>query len=157
MTFCGLPPCLVESQILDESQMQWSSAGIGAVPGDAGLSRRCMNSAQLTRIRALPPDAERPSRVSLCQRSVIWYPTPQVESCLKNVAVSKGLEELAREAARVQGQAAGKEEDSETSDENVPPLVPKSAWVVSGRRHHRVRVPVDHSMCRGGSSEESLL
>ena len=35
-------------------------------------------------------------------------------SCLTNVAVSKSLEELAREVARVQGQPASKEEDSET-------------------------------------------
>ena len=56
-----------------------------------------------------------------------------------------------------QGQAAGKEEDSETSDENGPLAVLKSARVVSGRQHHRLRMLVDHLVYRGGRSEESLL
>ena len=60
-------------------------------------------------------------------------PTPKLVSCPKKVAVSKNLKVLAREVARVQGQPAGKEEDSDTSDENGPLLVPKSAGVVSGR------------------------
>ena len=47
-------------------------------------------------------------------------------SCLKNVAVSKSLEELSREVSRVQSQLVGKEEDSEISDENGPLPVPKS-------------------------------
>ena len=64
-------------------------------------------------------------------------------SCLDTVAVSKSLVDLAREVAREQGQPAGKEEDSETSDENGPLPVPKSARVVSGRRHHRLRMLVD--------------
>ena len=38
--------------------------------------------------------------------------------------------ELAREVARVQGQPAGKEEDSETREENFPLLVSKYARVV---------------------------
>ena len=45
----------------------------------------------------------------------------------------------------MQGQPAGKEEDSETSDESGPPPVPKSAWVVSGRQHHRLRMLVDQA------------
>ena len=61
-------------------------------------------------------------------------------SCLKNVAVSKSLKELTREVVRVQGQPAGKEEDSETSDDNGPLPVPKSARVVSGRQQHRLRM-----------------
>ena len=89
-----------------------------------------------------PPDVKRPSRVSPYQKSVIRCPTPRlmlmVSSCPKTVTISKGLEELAREIARVQGQPVGKEEHSETSDESGPLLVPKSAWVVSGRRHHRL-------------------
>ena len=42
------------------------------------------------------------------------------------------------------GQPAGKEEDSETSDEIEPLLVPKSARSISGRRHHRLRIWVYH-------------
>ena len=61
--------------------------------------------------------------MSPSQKSVLWCPTPQLVS----------LEELAREVARLQGQPAGKEVDSETSEENGPLHVPKSARVVSGR------------------------
>ena len=71
--------------------------------------------------------------------------------------MSKSLEELARDVARVQGQPAGKEEDGETNDESGPLPVPKSARVVSGRRHHRLRMLIDHLMCRDRRSEESLL
>ena len=58
---------------------------------------------------------------------------------------------------RVQGQPAGIEKDSETSNESGPLLVPKSARRVSGRRHHRLRMLADHLMCRDGKSDESLL
>ena len=36
-------------------------------------------------------------------------------------------------------------------------LAPKSAQVVHGQRHHRLRTLVDQLMCRDGRSEESLL
>ena len=58
--------------------------------------------------------------------------------------------------ARVQGQPDAEEEDSQTSDENVPRLVPKSAQL-SGRRHHHQRMLVDNLICRYGMSQESLL
>ena len=51
----------------------------------------------------------------------------------------------------------GREEDSETSDENLPLSVPKLARVVSGRQHHRPSTLVHRLMCRDGRSEESLL
>ena len=79
------------------------------------------------------------------------------QNCNPMPEVSKSLEELTREVARVRGQPAGKEEDRKTSNENGPLLVPKCARVVFGRRHHRLRVLVDHWMCRDGRSEESLL
>ena len=64
---------------------------------------------------------------------------------MKNVAVSKSLEELAREVARVQCQPAGKEVDSETSNEGGPRLpLPKSAQIMSKRRHHRLCMLVDY-------------
>ena len=56
------------------------------------------------------------------------------------MAASQSLVELAREVARVRSWFAGKEEDSEASDENGPLPVPKSAPVVSGRRHHRLHI-----------------
>ena len=127
------------------------------MPVAHGVSRKSMKSVQITRLPAPPPDAKRTSRVSLCQKSVIRCPTPKVGSCLKNVTMSNSLEELARGVARVQGQPAGKEEDSEARDKNGPLLVPKSARVVSGRQHHRLRMLVDHLMCRDGRVVESLL
>ena len=98
----------------------------------------------LSRTKSPRPDAKRPSRVGPCQNSVIWC----------SVAVSNSLEELTFEVARVQCQPGGKEE---TSDENGLPLVPKSARAVFGRQHHRLRMLVDHFMCRDRRSEESLL
>ena len=56
--------------------------------------------------------------MTLYQRSVLRCPTPKLVSCLKNVEVSKSLEELEREVSRAQGQQVGKEEYSETSVEN---------------------------------------
>ena len=51
------------------------------------------------------------------------------------MTVSKSLEELAREVARVQGQPAGTKDGSESSHERGPLPVAKSARVVSGRLH----------------------
>ena len=116
-----------------------------------------MKNAQITRRLVLLPDAKRSSRVSPCQKSVIRCPTLEVVSCLKNEKMSKSLEELAREVVRVQGQPAGKEEDRGTSDESGSMQVPKSARVVSGRRHHRLLMPIDDLMCRDGELEELLL
>ena len=52
--------------------------------------------------------------------------SPMPAACLKSVTNSTSLEKLAR-LRRDRGQPAGKEGDSETSDENEPSLVPKSA------------------------------
>ena len=71
-------------------------------PVTHGVPRRTITSAQITRILALLPDAKRPSRASPHQKSVIRCPTQEVVSCLRNVTMSKSLEELAREVARVQ-------------------------------------------------------
>ena len=121
------------------------------------VPRRSLESAQIARLLAPLPDAKRPSRVRVCQRSAIWCPTPKLISRLKHVAASKSLVELTRDGARVQGQPAGKEEDSETSDEIGPLPVPKPSQVVSGRRRHRLRLLVNHFMCRDGRSKESVL
>ena len=142
LTFCGLHSGLVGSQLLDESQLQWLSAGCGTDASHARIPtiffEDCPNC---------PISASTPSRVSPCQKSVIRCPTPKLASSMKGVTMSKSPEELAREVARVQGQPAGREEDSETSDESGPFPVPNSARVVSGRRHHRLRMLVDHLMC----------
>ena len=68
--------------------------------------------------------------------------------------MSKGLDELARKAARVQGPPAKKEEDG---DESGPVQVLKAARVVSGRTHHRLRMSIDPLMCRDGKLEDLLL
>ena len=113
MTFCGLPPGLVESHFLDESQMQWSSADVDTEPCHARSP---------TEVNEKCPDYSTSGQISM-----IWCPTPRVVSCLRNVMVSKSLEELARKEARAHRQPAGKEEDSGTSDESGPLLVPTSA------------------------------
>ena len=113
-----------------------------------------MTSAQITRL--LGPSSRRQAPVESKSPSVICDPVPDAKVDVVS-GVSKILVELAREVARVQGQHAGKEEGSETSDENWQLLEPKSARVVSGRRHHHLRMLVDHLMRRDGRSEESLL
>ena len=129
------------------------------------VPRISVKSAQMTQLLAPLPDATRPSRVSPCRRSVIRCPTPKVLSCLKNVAVSQSLEELAREFARVQGQPAGREEDSETSDENGPSTCAEvrmgSVWTTtppfahSGRSFHVSRWKVGRIAPGAESCEDS--
>ena len=72
-----------------------------------------MKYAQMPRFLALPKDAKRPLRVSLCQRSVPPVPDAKTGVLSEECGSAKSLEELVCEVARVQGQAAGKEEDSE--------------------------------------------
>ena len=105
---------------------------------------------------APPPDAKRPSRVSPCQRSAVRCPTPTLAFCW-TIVNAKSRVKLARAVARVQGQPAGREEDSDTSDENEALPVPKSAQVVSGRRRLRQRSLANHRLCRDGRFEESLM
>ena len=141
------PPGLFGSHFLDETQMQWTPAGDGT-EGCHARSPTEVNDRLL--------EFWRPSRVCPCRKSVIGCPTTKVVSCRKGVTMCKSLGELAREVERVQGQPAVKEEDSGTRDENEPLLVPRSARVVSGRRHHRLCMRVDLLMCRNGRSEEFL-
>ena len=71
----------------------------------------------------------RPSQESPCQKSAIRRSTFNVASCPKTLTISKGLEELAGEVVRGQGQPVGKEVDTKTSEEMVPQLVPTSTRV----------------------------
>ena len=150
------PPGLVGSQSLGGAQLQCSSACFGTchARSPTKIDDFCP-SCSISGPPLPPPDAKRPSRVSLCKKSAIQRPTVKMASCLKTVTISKSLEELARGVARVQGQPADKEEDSEISNEIGPLLVPKSARGVSGRRHHRLRMLVGHPMCRDGKSVKS--
>ena len=119
-----------------------------------------MKTVRVAGFRAAPPDAKRPSRVSPCQKTAVRCPTPAVAARLKSVTNSKSLQKQARVVSCARSRpAAVKEEDSETGDENGPSPVPKSARVISGRRHHRLPILVDHLMCRYGELEEleSLL
>ena len=111
------------------------------------LPRRSLKKAQTTRPLPPPPDAKRPSRVlvrDLCSGAS----QPKLVSCLRSEAVSENLEELAREVARVPGQACGKEEDSETSDDNGPTTYAEVHTVGVWTTIHRLRMLVDHLMCR---------
>ena len=138
LTWCGLPLGSIGSQLLGASQMKWPAAGSGPEARHAQrVPRRSMRNVRVARFRATHPDAKPPSRLSPCQKSAVRCP-PRVASCLENATVSKSLEKLAREVARVQGQPIGKVEGSETSDGNGPTPVLTSAQVVFGQRHHRL-------------------
>ena len=62
-----------------------------------------------------------------------------------------------REVARIHGQPAGKEEDRDTRDESGPLPVPNSVRVVSGCRHHCLRMLIDHLMYGDGELEDLHL
>ena len=126
-TWSGLPRGLVGSRLQDESQIRWSSGG----------SPSCS---------IFGPIFQTPSALSRenpYQKSAVRCPTPAVVAFLKSLIYSKSLEKLARVVARLRGQPAGKEEDSETSDETAPLCVPKSARVVPGPRLHRLRILIN--------------
>ena len=77
---------------------------------------------------------------------------PDAKACFLSeergsVKESKSLHAKLRE---YKASPLAREGDSETSDENGPLPVPKSERVVSGRQHHRLRMLVDHMMCRDG-------
>ena len=69
MTFCGLPPGLVESQFLDESQMQWSSADTKPCHAQIlmEINEQCPNYSNSDPF----PDVKRPSKVT-SKSTVPW-------------------------------------------------------------------------------------
>ena len=118
LTCCEAPPGLVGSHFLDEeAQMQWTPAGVGT---------EACHARSLTEIHESSPNWS--TSGTSCRRETpveneslpIPSPTPKVVSCLKSVTVSRSLEKLAREVARVRGRPAGKDEHGETSDESGP-------------------------------------
>ena len=138
---------------LDEAQTQWSSAYANAkvcharTPTEVHeVCRNCLTFRPFFRRQLL--------KVSLCQRSVIWCPTPEEGSCLKILAVSTCFWELACEGARVQGQPPGKEEDDRSSVVSGPLPVSKPAGVVPGQQHRRLRLQVKNLLFRDGDLEE---
>ena len=151
---CRPPPGLIGSQFLDESQMPWSSACTGA--------KACHARTPTKVFKVCPVDSSsgtssrRQATVESDSLSGICGSVPDAEAGVlseKSGSVKESRAAGTRSSAS-QGQAAGKEQDS---DENVPLAVPRSARVVSGRQHHRLRMLVDHLVYRGGRSEESLV
>ena len=62
----------------------------------------------------------------------------------------------ARVMAHVRGQPAGQRGGQpKPASKNEPLPVPNSARVVFGRRHHRLRILVDHQMCRDGKKKQT--
>ena len=97
MTFCAPLPGLVGSQFLYESQMQWSATYTSAKACHARTPTKVYEVFPNASSSGTPPGAKRPRRVTRYQIFVLWYPAPNMVSCVKNVPVSKSLEELARE------------------------------------------------------------
>ena len=150
--FYGLPPGLVESKFLGESPMQWSSVDIDTelrlARSPTEITCKCpdyLNSDHSSR-RQAPVERE-----SLPE---ILDPVPDAElvSCLKNVTMFMSPEGLAREVARVQLLLAKRR--------TAGPAKKAGHWsarVVSGRRRHRLRMLIDHLMCRDGKLGKSFL
>ena len=84
-TWCGLPPGLVESQLLGGSQSQWSSAGSGRENCHAQSLMKIHGDGPSFSISAPPPNARIPSSVSPSQHFALRRPTPRLVSCLKSV------------------------------------------------------------------------
>ena len=84
----------------------------------------------IARILVSRPDAKLQSESSPCQRSEIRCPTPRVVSCMMITTVSKSLEEVAREIARIQGQPAGKERTAGPAAQAGHCTLQKSACMV---------------------------
>ena len=91
VTWCGPLLGLVGSQLLDESQMRWSSGGSGT---EARSAERLMKIDD--------------------QKSAIRCRTTAVAACLKSVTNSKSVDKLAHVVARVQGLPAIKERRTAT-------------------------------------------
>ena len=72
MTFCGLPPGLVESQFLDESQMHWYSTYIETGLVTHGVARRSMRNGR----------AQKVSFPSSCRRIISLLQSPP---CLQRI------------------------------------------------------------------------
>ena len=135
LTWCGLPPGLVGSQLLDKSQIRWSRTesheDLWKLSQFLDFGPALVESKSLPKAGSAMPDAS-------------------------SDGLSEKFEKF-QESREAGAKPAGKEDDSETSVESEPLPVPKSAHVVSGRRHHRLRNLVDHRMCRNGMLKESLL
>ena len=94
-----------------------------------------------------PPDAKRHSL------SKIVGPLPDAEAGVLSEKCGNVKESRGSWHAKLRESEASplaKEEDSETTDENGPLLVPRSALYCTGRQHHRLRMLDDHWMCRDG-------
>ena len=98
MTLCGLPLGLLESQLLDASQMQWSPAFAGA---------EVCHARTTTKVFEVCPNDSSSGTSSTRQATVEsdFLSTPMLVSLSEKCwQCQKSLEELARQVARVQGQ-----------------------------------------------------
>ena len=90
LTWCGLPPALVGSQFLDESQMRWSSSGSGTEACHARSSTKvgenCLESSISGPSSTRQAPVERESLPEICNP----MPRPKVASCLKSVPTKAG-------------------------------------------------------------------
>ena len=131
MTFCGPAPGLVESRFLHESHMQWSSAEIDTEPCHARSPTKVYE--QCSDYSTSGSSSRRQAPVESESVSDICDLVPDAKVGVKSEECGrvKSLVGLARDVARVQVQPTGKEEESETSDECGPLLVPNSVPVVS--------------------------
>ena len=142
MTFCWLPPGLVEWHFLDESQMQWSSADVDTEPCHAWSPTEDNNN-NCPDYSDSGPSSRRQAPVKGESSPEIRDPMPDTRGGVMSeerhdVQESRGAGTRSC-ASPTNASPAGKEEDGGTSDESGPLPVPKSARVVSGRRDHRLR------------------
>ena len=97
---------------------------------------------------------QNPSRVRPCQKFAVRFPTPASGGLAEKCDVIQEFREACASCCAISRPARWQRGGS---DESGPSLVPWSTRVVSGRRHHRLRISVGHLTCRDRKLEESLL
>ena len=154
LTWCGLPPGLVGTLLLEKSQSRWWSAG---------RDTEARYAQSLMKIDEHCPSCSISNPSSRRQAPVESESVPEICSLVPEAdsgGFSEQFDKLQSRGAGTSGCASSRpagKEDSEASDENEPLPVPKSAPAVSRRRHHRLRILIDHLMCRNGKLEFLLL
>ena len=138
--------CLLGSQLLNESQIRWSSSGSGAETRHSQSLVKTDENCSSCLISV--PSSRRQAHVESESLPEVCSPMPDA-SCgamsEKSFTNSKVFEKLAQVVAQLRSQLAGKEEDSDTSDVNEPLPVPgqrtpppsHSKWKKCDRRCER--------------------
>ena len=143
-TWCGLPPGMVRSQLLDESQIHRLSAGSGTEARHAQRLMKIDENCPCCSISGLSSRRQAPVESEFLPE--ICNPTPDANSGVFAKTYDE-LHESLEDGTRLRP-ARWQRGGQRNQRRKRALLVPKFARAISGRRHHRLRNPVDHRMSR---------